>query len=281
MPTEMRLGDRRYFDRRRGITALGATADHYAGLRTIVIPGTQPDAPYVLDALLDPQTSVRPREIVTDTAGYTDIMFALYRLLGYLYSPRLADAGAATLWRLNATDYGPLNQLARHQINPRLIRENYDDVLRIAGSLLQRHTTASQLVRALRSQTRHLATLARALQHIGRAPKTIHLLDYCNDEQFRRRILVQLNRGEDVAGEGDDHRGAPEGHRPPDRPVPRRDCWPPVLAGLRNGQLRLSTPWRVAKSEDDGAALIISAGEDGSLARPQGGPSVAQQLHAR
>jgi hypothetical protein len=32
--------------------------------------------------------------------------------------------------------------------------------------------------------------------HIGRAPKTIHLLDYCNDEQFRRRILVQLNRGE-------------------------------------------------------------------------------------
>jgi TnpA family transposase len=188
--------NRRYFDRRRGVTALGTTADHYAGLRTIVIPGTQPDAPYALDALLDPQTSVRPREIMTDTAGYTDIMFALYRLLGYQYSPRLADAGAATLWRLNATDYGPLNQLARHQINTRLIREHYDDVLRIAGSLLQRHTTSSQLVRALRSQTRHLATLARALQHIGRAPKTIHLLDYCNDEHFRRRILVQLNRGE-------------------------------------------------------------------------------------
>ena len=138
--------NRRYFDRRRGVTALGTTADHYAGLRTIVIPGTQPDAPYALDALLDPQTSVRPREIMTDTAGYTDIMFALYRLLGYQYSPRLADAGAATLWRLNATDYGPLNPLARHQINRRLIREHYDDVLRIAGSLLQRHTTSSQLV---------------------------------------------------------------------------------------------------------------------------------------
>jgi hypothetical protein len=61
--------NRRYFDRRRGVTALGTTADHYAGLRTIVIPGTQPDAPYALDALLDPQTSVRPREIMTDTAG--------------------------------------------------------------------------------------------------------------------------------------------------------------------------------------------------------------------
>jgi len=63
--------NRRYFDRRRGVTALGTTADHYAGLRTIVIPGTQPDAPYALDALLDPQTSVRPREIMTDTAGYS------------------------------------------------------------------------------------------------------------------------------------------------------------------------------------------------------------------
>ncbi len=188
--------NRRYFDRRRGVTALGTIADHYAGLRTIVIPGTQPDAPYALDGLLDPQTSVRPREIMTDTAGYTDIMFALYRLLSYRYSPRLADSGAATLWRLNATDYGPLNPLARNQIDRRLIRENYDDVLRIAGSLLQRHTTSSQIIRALRSQTRHLATLAKALQHIGRAPKTIHLLDYCNDEQFRRRILVQLNRGE-------------------------------------------------------------------------------------
>jgi len=72
--------------------------------------------------------------------------------------------------------------------------------LRIAGSLLQRHTTSSQLVRTLRSQTRHLARFARALQHIGRAPKTIHLLDYCSDEHFRRRILVQLNRGESRHG---------------------------------------------------------------------------------
>ncbi len=155
-----------------------------------------PDAPYILDGLLDPQTSVRPREIVTDTAGYTDVIFGLFRLLGYQYSPRLADAGAATFWRLNSTDHGPLNNLARHQVNRVLVEQHYDDLLRVAGSLLQRHTTASQLVRALRSHTRHLASLARALQHVGRAAKTIHLLDYCNDQPFRRRILTQLNRGE-------------------------------------------------------------------------------------
>lgn len=49
---------------------------------------------------------------------------------------------------------------------------------------------------ALRSHTRHLSNLARAIAQIGRAAKTIHLLDYCNDETLRRRILTQLNRGE-------------------------------------------------------------------------------------
>jgi TnpA family transposase len=37
--------------------------------------------------------------------------------------------------------------------------------------------------------------LARALQDIGRAPKRSTCLDYCNDEHFRRRVLVQLNQG--------------------------------------------------------------------------------------
>jgi hypothetical protein len=68
----------RYFHRRRGITALGTTADHYAGIHTIVVPGTQRDGLYLLDGLLDPQTSVHPQQIMSDTAGYSDIMFGLF-----------------------------------------------------------------------------------------------------------------------------------------------------------------------------------------------------------
>ena len=189
--------NRHYYHRRPGITALTTTADHHVAIHTVIVPGTQPDALYLLDGLLDPQTSVRPREIVTDTAGYTDVIFGLFRLLGYQFSPRLADAGGARFWRLDpAADYGPLNQLARHRLNPNLIADHWDDLLRVAGSLLQRHSTGSQLMRALRSHTRHLSNLARAIAQIGRAAKTIHLLDYCNDETLRRRILAQLNRGE-------------------------------------------------------------------------------------
>jgi TnpA family transposase len=38
--------------------------------------------------------------------------------------------------------------------------------------------------------------LARALADVGRIIKTMHLLNYFDDEAYRRRILVQLNRGE-------------------------------------------------------------------------------------
>ena len=61
---------------------------------------------------------------------------------------------------------------------------------------MQRATTASDLMRALRSHTRHLATLGQAIAQIGRAPKTIHCLDYCSDLNYRRRVIGQLNRGE-------------------------------------------------------------------------------------
>jgi TnpA family transposase len=38
---------------------------------------------------------------MTDTAGYTDVIFGLFLLLGYQFSPRLADAGGARFWRLD------------------------------------------------------------------------------------------------------------------------------------------------------------------------------------
>ena len=54
---------------------------------------------------------------------------------------------------------------------------------------------ASGLIRTL--QTNNSPTrLARALAELGRIIKTVHLLNFFDDEAYRRRILIQLNRGE-------------------------------------------------------------------------------------
>lgn len=41
-----------------------------------------------------------------------------------------------------------------------------------------------------------LPNLAQAIIEVGRINKTLHLLNYIDDEDYRRRILNQLNRGE-------------------------------------------------------------------------------------
>jgi TnpA family transposase len=101
-----------------------------------VVPGTLRDSLVVLVGLLEQQTSLRPREIMTDTSGYSDVVFGLFWLLGYQFSPRLADVGEARFWRLDSNaDYGVLDNLARQQVKTELIEQNWDDMLRVAGSL--------------------------------------------------------------------------------------------------------------------------------------------------
>jgi TnpA family transposase len=88
-----------------------------------------------------------------------------------------------------------LNTLARNKIKPRLITENWDDLLRVAGSLKLGKLSASELMRTFQSGKK-VSTLTKALGELGRIVKTLFLLSYIDDETYRRRILIQLNRGE-------------------------------------------------------------------------------------
>ena len=38
---------------------------------------------------------------MTDTGAYSDVVFGLFRLLGYRFSPRLADIGGTRFWRID------------------------------------------------------------------------------------------------------------------------------------------------------------------------------------
>ena len=186
----------KYFGSQRGITYYNFTSDQFTGFHGIVVPGTLRDSMFILEGLLEQQTSLRPTEIMTDTAGASDIVFGLFWLLGFQFSPRLADLGEARFWRIDRdADYGPLNHIARHRVNTARIADNWDDVLRVAGSLKMGMVSASELIRSLLRSDRP-STLAGAIGDLGRISKTLHRLAYLDDETYRRRILTQLNRGE-------------------------------------------------------------------------------------
>lgn len=187
--------NRKYFNQGRGITYYNFTSDQFTGFHGLVVSGTLRDSLVVLVGLLEQRTTLRPQELMTDTAGYSDIVFGLFWLLGYQFSPRLADAGEARFWRLDATaDYGLLNGLARQQVKPKLIETHWDDMLRIAGSLKQGTVSALEIMRVLQRGGKP-SLLGKAIAEAGRIAKTLYLLNYVDDETYRRRILTQLNRG--------------------------------------------------------------------------------------
>lgn len=68
-------------------------------------------------------------------------------------------------------------------------------MMRIAGSLKLGTVQASELIRSLLKSERP-SSLAQAIIEAGRINKTLYLLNYVDDEDYRRRILTQLNRGE-------------------------------------------------------------------------------------
>jgi TnpA family transposase len=186
----------KYFSAGRGVTLYNFTSNQFTEFHRIVIPGTLRDSLYILEGLLEQETGLNPVEIMADTAGVSDVVFGLFWLLGYQFSPRLADVGEARFWRMDASaDYGLLNGLARQRISERLISRNYDDMLRVAGSLKMGTVKARELLTSL-LRSKRPSTLARAIAELGRIPKTLYLLNYVDDENYRRHILTQLNRHE-------------------------------------------------------------------------------------
>jgi hypothetical protein len=80
----------------QGLTFYSWTSDQLSqyGSKPVII--TARDATYVLDAILGNETELAILEHTTDTAGATEIIFALFDLLGLRFTPRLRDIAAST-----------------------------------------------------------------------------------------------------------------------------------------------------------------------------------------
>ena len=186
----------KYFGIGRGVTYYNLVSDQFTGLHGITVPGTLRDSLVLLAVVLEQQTELQPTQIMTDTGAYSDVVFGLFRLLGYRFSPRLADIGGTRFWRIDPhADYGTLNSLARQCVKLDRITPHWDDMLRTVGSLKLGRVPATGIMRTLQVGDRP-TRLAQAFAEFGRIDKTIHTLTYLDDETKRRATLIQLNRGE-------------------------------------------------------------------------------------
>lgn len=180
----------------RGISVYTHVSDLWIPFYTQVITCHVRQAPYILDGLLYHATHLEPREHYTDTHGYTELIFAVCHLLSIRFAPRIKDLPEQRLWRLPGADSYPyIESVLAGKLNVSLIRDGWDEMLRLVASIKSGEVRASLIVSKLAAAS-HRNKLFRGLQELGRLIKTVYLAEYLRSEELRRRVLLGLNKGE-------------------------------------------------------------------------------------
>ncbi len=182
-----------YYD--KALTVYTHTSDQHSVFHTQVISCSVREAIYVLDGLLNNDTILRPKEHFVDQHGFTDQLFGLCHLLGFTLMPRL-NVSKQTLYKLDRTkSYGALDDVITGTIDTALIREQWDQLVRVVASLRNRTAPAHVVLRRLASSAPS-DRLAKALTALGRALRSLYLFRYIHEEDLRARMQLQVNRGE-------------------------------------------------------------------------------------
>ncbi len=126
------------------------------------------------------------------------MVFGLFSMLGYNFSPGFKDLNDQRFWRAEMPraqtgGYGPLESLARNKVNLNKVITHWPDMLRVAGSLLTGQVRAYDLLRMFGREGRP-TPLGQAFAEYGRIPKTLHLLAVVDpvDDTYRRQMNRQL-----------------------------------------------------------------------------------------
>ncbi|CZF80988.1 Tn3 family transposase [Grimontia marina] len=171
-------------------------SDHYAPFHTRIINSPARDATYVLDGLLNHESELNIEEHYTDTAGFTDHVFALMPILGFKFAPRIRDLSDKRIYIAGAkSDYPTLGGLIGEEINFDYVALHWQEILRLAASIGKGTVTASLMLRKLGSYPRQNG-LALALRELGRIERTLFTLEWMKDMDLRRRVQAGLNKGE-------------------------------------------------------------------------------------
>lgn len=171
-------------------------SDQYAPFSTKLVNVGVRDSTYVLDGLLHHESDIRIEEHYTDTAGFTDHVFALMHLLGFRFAPRIRDLKDTKLYvPMVRQDYPALSAMIGGALNINHIRTHWDEILRLATSIKKGTVTSSLMLRKLGSYPRQNG-IAVALRELGRIERTLFILDWLQSVELRRRVHAGLNKGE-------------------------------------------------------------------------------------
>lgn len=178
------------------ITLYTHLSDQFSVFGTQVISCGEREASYVLSGLLNHLMIENAHVHCTDTGGFTHQLFALCYLLGFSFQPRLKDLTDQKLYKLFKEDhYGDVDCLFKGVIDLKCISEQWEQFIRIAISLKNKVAPAHLIVQKLAARSGS-DRVAKAVMELGKLIKTIYIMHYISKPELRRKVQLQLNRGE-------------------------------------------------------------------------------------
>jgi TnpA family transposase len=171
-------------------------SDQHGPYSVKVISAATHEAPYVLDGLLHHGTNLAIDTHYTDTGGASDHIFALCRMLGFRFCPRLRDFPDRRFAAFEPVSHYPmLKPLMGRRVKTDVINAHWDEIVRLVSSLKAGTVQPSVMLRKLAAYERQ-NQLDLALQEIGRVERTLFMLDWLESPALRQRCQAGLNKSE-------------------------------------------------------------------------------------
>jgi TnpA family transposase len=171
-------------------------SDRYAPFHVRTISVAESEAAHVVDGLLHHGAAIDSAVHHADGGGVSDHVFGLLALLGFRFAPRIPNLRDRRLYAFGPVKTWPtLEPFIAGRVNLPLIRDHWDDLLRLASSIRTGVVSAAVMLRRLGAYPRQNG-LALALREVGRIERTLFTLDWLEDPGLRRQATVELNKGD-------------------------------------------------------------------------------------
>lgn len=187
----------KYFGLDIGLVIMTMNVGHVPFV-TNIIGANEHESHFIYPMLQQNHSLLDPDIISTDTAGANNINDFLYYLLGKIHAPcyrSLPDKAKTICGFKPLSFYKDLLIKPSKSVNKKRIKKQWPKLLPVLVSLLS-HDVNQEKIIAILSSHEYKSDMKDAFWELNQITKSIHILKYIDDPQYRRDIRTALNRGE-------------------------------------------------------------------------------------
>ncbi len=171
-------------------------ADTYVALFSTFMRCGLWEAVAILDGLLQNDSAVRPTTIHADTQGQSTVVFGLAHLLGIKLMPRIRNWKKLIFYKADPEIiYKNVDKIFSESIDWELIKTHWPDLIQVVLSIKYGKISSALLLKKLGTYSRK-NKLYQAFQELGRAIRTIFLMEYLSNLKLREIITATTNKVE-------------------------------------------------------------------------------------